>query len=416
MTVELPREPIHSPFGGSVAARVLHCPASVGLIEKVPAYLRKVSAYADRGTALHEAMALLLDEAYSLDDLVGKTFGTYTITHDDIANALQPAFAYVVALLDTPGAEFFLEARITFPTVAGAFGTADLIVRIGRTVHVIDLKFGVGVRVLALRPADDDPAVDVINGQLLFYAAAAHHSLREFFAGVEDIVLTIVQPVSIDVDAEMVSSVTITHAELDAFVAVYRAACEQALAPEPHLQRGAWCRFCPARPICPAHAGPLLDFAQFVAPTFARATPSKEAYLQLLADGLNLVDAVKDIRGALHDQAKAALQNGDVVPDYALSAGRAERRWCDENAAISTLIKLGLTRNDIMAEALRSPRQMELRAKARGLKIPPEIIVSHRSGVSLVRSENVRVSVRGRDEIARSFAAALATVQQRSRV
>jgi hypothetical protein len=201
MTVELRRD--HSPFGGSVAARVLRCPASVGLIEKVPAYLRKVSAYADRGTALHEAIALLLDEAYSLDDLVGKTFGTYTITHDDIANALQPAFAYVVALLDTPGAEFFLEARITFPTVAGAFGTADLIVRIGRTVHVIDLKFGVGVRVLALRPADDDPAVDVINGQLLFYAAAARHSLREFFAGVEDIVLTIVQPVSIDVDAEL---------------------------------------------------------------------------------------------------------------------------------------------------------------------------------------------------------------------
>ena len=155
MTVELRRD--HSPFGGSVAARVLRCPASVGLIEKVPAYLRKVSAYADRGTALHEAIALLLDEAYSLDDLVGKTFGTYTITHDDIANALQPAFAYVVALLDTPGAEFFLEARITFPTVAGAFGTADLIVRIGRTVHVIDLKFGVGVRVLALRPPTTIP-------------------------------------------------------------------------------------------------------------------------------------------------------------------------------------------------------------------------------------------------------------------
>jgi len=160
MTIELPREPIHSPFGGSVAARVLRCPASVGLIEKVPAYLRKVSAYADRGTALHEAMALLLDEAYSLDDLVGKTFGTYTITHDDIANALQPAFAHVVALLDTPGAEFFLEARITFPTVAGAFGTADLIVRIGRTVHVIDLKFGVAGRKEHFRDRHGEEAVD----------------------------------------------------------------------------------------------------------------------------------------------------------------------------------------------------------------------------------------------------------------
>ena len=31
----------HSQFGGSVATRVLRCPASVGLIEKVPAHLRK---------------------------------------------------------------------------------------------------------------------------------------------------------------------------------------------------------------------------------------------------------------------------------------------------------------------------------------------------------------------------------------
>ena len=42
----------HSPFGGSVAARVLHCPASVGQVEKVPAHLRKTSPYAERGTAL----------------------------------------------------------------------------------------------------------------------------------------------------------------------------------------------------------------------------------------------------------------------------------------------------------------------------------------------------------------------------
>ena len=56
------------------------------------------------------------------------------------------------------------------------------------------------------------------------------------------------------------------------------------------------------------------------------------AYLQLLADGLNLVDAIKDISTALRDQAKRALENGDLVPGYALSAGRAERHWRDENA------------------------------------------------------------------------------------
>ena len=143
-----PLEPAHSPFGGSVAARILRCPASVSLIEKVPAYLRKVSVYAERGTALHTAMTLLIDNARSLDGLVGEIIGGYAIAHDDVENALRAAFAYVDALLATPGAEFYLEQRIAFPTIPGAFGTTDLLVRIGATVHVVDFKFGAGARAL----------------------------------------------------------------------------------------------------------------------------------------------------------------------------------------------------------------------------------------------------------------------------
>src|SRR5262249_36226611 len=156
----------------------------------------------------------------------------------------------------------------------------------------------------------------------------------------------------------------------------------------------------------------LLDLSQFVMPTLARAPADKAAYLQALAAGLNLVDVVKDLRTALHDQAKTALQSGDSVPGYALSAGRAERHWHDENAAIGALIRLGLARGDVIAETKRSPKQVELRAKARGLKVPAELIVSRRSGVSLVRSENVRVPARGRNEIAQSFSAALEAFQQ----
>jgi hypothetical protein len=403
----------HSPFGGSVATRVLRCPASVRLVEKVPAHLRKPSAYAERGTALHAAMALLLDDlgenARSLDSLVGQTINNYAITRDDVENALAPVYAYVNALL-IPGAEYYLERRVVFPTIVGAFGTVDLLARIGGTVHVIDFKFGAGVRVLALHPDGDD---DVLNTQLMFYAAGARHSHRPFFAEIENIVLTILQPVSIEPDAEMVSSVTVTHAELDAFIAVYRAAFEEALWGAPRLERGDWCRFCAARPICPAHTAPLLDVAQF-APTLGPAVsnaPSKDAYLQLLADGLDLIDAVRDIRTALHDQAKRALQNGYVVPGYALSAGRAERHWHDESAATAALLHLGLTHDDIVAETMRSPKQVEIGAKARGLKVPSELIVSSRSGTSLVRSENVRAPLPGRDEIARLFSEALTAFQ-----
>ena len=127
----------------------------------------------------------------------------------------------------------------------------------------------------------------------------------------------------------------------------------------------------------------MLDLAQFIMPA-----PTADDYLQLLAAGLNLVDAVKDIGKALHDQAKQALHAGGVVPGYALSAGRAVRGWRDEAKAAPDLLRLGLARDDVLVETLRSPKQVETRAKARGVKVPTELIVSHPSGVSLVRSEN----------------------------
>jgi Protein of unknown function (DUF2800) len=408
-----PRPPMpHSRFGGSVAARVLRCPASVGLVERVPEHLRRSSAYAARGTALHAAMALLLGDAPPpLERLVGETISDYTITADDVETALRPVYSNVEALLDAPGAGYYLEHRVVFPTIVGAFGTIDLLVRIGSVAYVIDAKFGAGVRVLALYPDGDD---DILNAQLMFYAAAARHSLPIFFAGVENIVLTILQPVSVEPGANMVSSIAVTHAELDEFIAVYRGACTEALSGTPRRARGDHCRFCPARPICPEHTGPLLDLAQFMVPTsgvFA-ASASKEGYLQLLADGLNLVEAIKDIRTALHDQAKRALESGDTVPGYTLTAGRAERRWRDESAVIAALGRLGLTRDDVVAETMRSVKQVELRAKARGLKIPQELIGSHSSGTSLAKCENARAPVRGRDEIVRSFSAALNASQE----
>ena len=77
------------------------------------------------------------------------------------------------------------------------------------------------------------------------------------------------------------------------------------------------------------------------------------------------------------------------------------------------LIKLGLVRDDVLIETLRSPKQVEIRAKARGLKVPPDMIVSAHSGVSLVRAENAHAPVPGR-AIVRSFTEALSAFQKGS--
>ena len=128
---------------------------------------------------------------------------------------------------------------------------------------------------------------------------------------------------------------------------------------------------------------------------------------------MNLVDAVKDIHTALRDQAKRALDNGELVPGYTLSAGRAARRWRDDDrTTIAALESLDFYYDDIVTQVMRSPKQVELRAKARGLKVPPELIVSNRSGVSLVRVENAHVPLPGRVESARLFSEALIAFQK----
>src|SRR5262252_3865567 len=104
--MKAPLEPLHSPFGGSSAARVLHCPASVGLVAKVPNHSQPPSAFANRGTALHTALTLLINNARPLNALLGNNINNYVITRADLANALLPTYAYIKQLLAPPKTEF----------------------------------------------------------------------------------------------------------------------------------------------------------------------------------------------------------------------------------------------------------------------------------------------------------------------
>ena len=100
------------------------------------------------------------------------------------------------------------------------------------------------------------------------------------------------------------------------------------------------------------------------------ALPSKQAYLQAARGRLEPRRCGQGYRQGAARSGQARPACGDLVPGYALSAGRAERHWHDESAAIAALIALGLVRDDVIAETMRSPKQVELRAKARGLKVP----------------------------------------------
>ncbi|CAB4183707.1 Protein of unknown function DUF2800, partial [uncultured Caudovirales phage] len=144
--------------GGSTAKRVMACPGSVALVAQAP--VMPSSTYADKGTMLHTAISeYLLGE----DNVIGTTYEGHTLDQEMYDDKLQPALD-LLDTLDPDGLmKMAVETRVGFGSyLPGAFGSCDLLGRIGNTAYVIDWKFGDGIAV----SADD-------NEQLMYYAAAA---------------------------------------------------------------------------------------------------------------------------------------------------------------------------------------------------------------------------------------------------
>src|SRR5262245_25288962 len=99
---------------------------------------------------------------------------------------------------------------------------------------------------------------------------------------------------------------------------------------------------------------------------FARLAHDVKAAVERLKDAFcELADSPTSVAEALVQLSAAA---ATVAND-----GRAERRWRDENAALAALQSAGFYYDDIIEADMRSPKQVELRAKARGLKIPENL-------------------------------------------
>src|SRR5512137_2089806 len=75
--------------GGSTAKRVIACPGSVALVDKMPP--KPSSKYADEGTLLHDAIAQVLESDVDPFTLVGTKLNDVELTADLIENKLLVA-------------------------------------------------------------------------------------------------------------------------------------------------------------------------------------------------------------------------------------------------------------------------------------------------------------------------------------
>ena len=353
--------------GGSTAKRVMNCPGSVALVQKMPP--QPSNKYADEGTLLHNVIAEIVMTDKHPEEFLHTKYNDQVLTLDLIDNKLVPALAALDVIDPNKEMEIEAETRVGFgDLLPDVFGSTDLIGRIGKRAVVLDWKFGDGVAV----DAEENP-------QLMFYAAAAMRTeeTKWAFVDVEEIEMVIVQPPA--VKRWVTTPARIAQFEKDLVKAV-----KLAQQPNAELKIGDHCRWCAAKPICPQMTG-AVDRALKTSIDGLDA-PTISAYLKN-ADMLE--QWITDLRAL----ALQMLDSGARLPDYKLVAKRAIRQWTDEDKAKVALFAYGLTESEVMETSIISPAKAEKALKKRKQALPDDLVVAISSGNTLASADDPRPEV-----------------------
>ena len=353
--------------GGSTAKRVINCPGSVALVQKVPP--APSSSYADEGTLLHQVVADIMENGLEPAKFIGADYNNIVLTEDLYNEKLYPALLYFEELDPEGQMELAVETRVSFGDyLPNVFGSCDILGRIGDRAYVVDWKFGAGVPVIAEE-----------NPQLLFYAAAARctEAVKWIFEGVTDIECVIIQP------TRGMSRWVTTPARLDTFERELKRAVKIAQQPDAPLKDGSHCRFCAAKPICPIKTGEV---------DRAVVTTIKALNVDELGHYLQMAKRLEEWTSDLYKLATQLLEKDVAVPGWKLVPKRASRQWVDEELAKVELFK-HLKKSDVIEESMISPAKAEKLLKAQRIALPNDLVVSVSSGNTLAPEDDPRPAV-----------------------
>ena len=366
--------------GGSTAKRVINCPGSVALVDKMPP--QPSSSYADTGTLLHDTIADILDKGQTPADHLGRKHEGIVLTQDLIDDKLLPALAALDEIDPKGDLVYAVESRVGFgDLLPDVFGSTDLIGRIGPRAIVLDWKFGDGV------------AVDVEeNPQLLFYAAAAMRTAATAWAfkDAAEVEMIIVQPPSVK---RWVTTVD----RIKAFEHELVRAVNTALTPDAPLASGDHCKWCAAKPICPIMTGAIDRMVK----EKVDALPAEQ-----IAHYMDQIPLIEGFLKDLQQLAHGLIEEGKVIPGWKLVNKRATRKWIDEDKAVAFLSSVGV---EAWAEPKPvSPAQAEKELKKAKIELPADLIVAVSSGSTLAPENDPRPAVL---QIGHTLAKAMANIQ-----
>lgn len=365
--------------GGSTAERVMNCPGSVALCKRMPP--KPSSKYADEGTLLHSAMDRILSTDIQQRDVIGMAYKDIVLTEELYEAKIVPAIAALNEIDPDCQMEYACETRVGFGDyIPGAFGTTDLLGRLGKKAIVLDWKFGDGVPV----PAEN-------SAQHFYYAAAAMRTpeAQWVFDGVTEVEFIIVQPPNV---RRWTTSVT----AIKAFEKQLAAAVKLSKREDAPIEMGKWCKWCAAKPICPEMTG---------AKDRALMTALHELNPNQINAWMHQADMLETWIADLRELAYTMATNGIKLADYKVVQKKTTRRWVDEAKAADALKTLGI---EPYTADLVSPAVAEKMLKKLKKELPEELVSKTSSGTTLAPADDIRPEVL---QLGTTLANAMAKIQ-----
>ena len=310
----------HARLSASASHRWMACPPSAKLCAQED---DRTSDYAIQGSCAHELAQFLVEKALGRECRDPTEDLTYY--NAEMQEAVEAYRDFVMEQVEAAKALckdplVCIEQTLDYAKwVEHGYGTGDAVVVADGLLHVIDLKFGLGILVEASH-----------NSQLMCYALGAVDTFGCLY-DFDRVRLSIFQPRRDNVDTWEISKADLLRWADEVLAPVAKLAYKG----EGEFKAGDHCQFCRVKATCRQRAEYAMELARF--DFIDPPTLDEDEIAAILPQIDTLVSWAEDVKSWALQQALSGVR----YPGFKLVEGRSIRKYTDEAAVAAAVTKAG---------------------------------------------------------------------------